>query len=110
MTLLLLYILDLIKMKTLFVIAVLTCFFVMGMTQTLSPSECLSRATQVNTCTMQLASAVAAGGDAATFCNDCKTQLTDFFQACGGNTAGLQRGKQLLQYYYACNAACWIIN
>ena len=108
MTLLLLYILDLIKMKTLFVIAVLTCFFVMGMTQ--NAQDCANRATQVSTCSTQLTSALA-GGDATRFCNDCKTQLNDFFQACGGNTAGLQRGKQLLQYYYyACNAACWIIN
>ena len=92
-------------MKTLFVIAVLTCFFVMGMTQ--NGQDCVNQATQVSTCTTQLASALAAGGDATRFCNDCKTQLNNFFQACGGDTAGLQHGKQ---YYYACNAACWIIN
>ena len=64
MTLLLLYILDLIKMKTPFVIAVLTCFFVMGMTQT---PDCVNRGMQVTNCATQLTSALAAGDDATTF-------------------------------------------
>ena len=81
-------------MKTLFVIAVLTCFFVMGMTQT---PDCVNRGMQVTNCTTQLTSALAAGDDATRFCNNCKTQLNDFFQACGGDAADLQHGKQLLR-------------
>ena len=94
MTLLLLYIPELIKMKTLFVIAVLTCFFAMGMTQT----DCANQAIQAANCVGRLGMALAAaGGDNTRFCNDCKTPLNHFFQACptaaGVDTAGLQRGK-----------------
>ena len=66
----------------------------MGMTQT---PDCVNRGMQVTNCATQRTSVLAAGDDATRFCNNCKTQLNDFFQASGGDTAGLQRGKQLLQ-------------
>ena len=75
-------------MKTLLVIAVMTCVFVMGQAQT-PDSDCQSRLSGLSSCISQLANA---GGD---FCDNCANQLIDYYRDCadGMGVDAVQRGK-----------------
>ena len=76
-----------IKMKTLFIIAVISCLLVEGMTQTkLSPQECATQGTQLSGCVTMLGTG---GGPGGNFCKNCNTQrLIEYFQACNVTVPG----------------------
>ena len=60
-------------MKTVLVIAVITCPFVMGLAQT---QNCVTQASNLTSCLSMVAS------DGSTFCNQCANQLISYYQQC----------------------------
>ena len=61
-------------MKTVLVIAVIACLFVVGLAQT--QSQCVTQANDLSSCI----SMVASGG--STFCNNCASQLISYYNQC----------------------------
>lgn len=61
------------KMKTVLVIAIIACLFVVGLAQS---QECMNQATNLASCLSMLTS----GG--STFCNDCASRLISYYNEC----------------------------
>ena len=74
------------KMRTILAIVVISCFFVVASSQSLS---CINRATELANCL----SMVGQSTDTTAFCNDCGNSLIRYYQDCA-NGAGVDAVKQ----------------
>ena len=73
-------------MRTILAIVVISCFFVVASSQSLS---CINRATDLATCISRLSSST----DTEAFCNDCGNKLVSYYQDCAGG-AGVDAVRQ----------------
>ena len=77
-------------MRTILAIVVISCFFVVASSQSLS---CINRATDLATCISRLGTST----DTTAFCNDCANKLISYYDDCvgGAGKAAVQQGKIL---------------
>lgn len=66
------------------IVAVVTCVFVVGQTQT---QDCMNRLAGLNSCTAQLVPGAAREGN---FCSDCSSRLISYYRECLNGTQQLQ--------------------
>ena len=64
-------------MKALFVVAVISCIFLVASAQT-----CAERTNDVATCVNEIATALTTNSTSTTFCDTCGNTLVSFYQDC----------------------------